>query len=316
VLSCALTGTDTASGGCYVSDVGELVKTFKALRVDGGLTANKLEGPAGRALLDLLTSTGSGEAGLQVLDQLIGRMLDPSKAWVMRDVGDKVKKHLIPRAVRVALALGKDDQGNSLSGRGILKKRRDWACGEGLPDSKAPFYFMKADIRTHIRYEEDGFRALARLVIANIKNPAFQESADSQLPRADQPEPSDAVQHQYAKEDEDAFDKAAKQPRDIDRNETDSASITLTAPDDLSLLDQLSAPSTEDLTKGLPTFRDALSTLRDAFTRLEFTYMPDRFRYEPKSGEGKNLAFGFFAGFMLSLVVTLVILGATGIISK
>lgn len=168
-----------------MSDVDGLVKVFQWLRNDVGLTAEKLELTDGRDLLDLLTPTGSGEVGLHVLDELIGKMLDRSQAWAMRDVaGVKVKKHLIPRAVRVALAVGSDDEGAPLKDHGILTARRDWAC----QDSESA-YFMDADPMTHKRYEDRGFRILARLVIAHAENASLSDAADRELARANQAVP-------------------------------------------------------------------------------------------------------------------------------
>ncbi|HEV3170384.1 MAG TPA: hypothetical protein VGZ32_08600 [Actinocrinis sp.] len=157
-----------------MDDVDELVTAFKTLRNGEGLTAVKLDEYDDERLRRLLGNPEDGAAALHLIDELIGKMLDRSQAWAMRDIGTKVKKHLVPRAVRVALAVGDDDEGSPLSSHGILTERRAWACRK---EGDRAAYFMVADSRTHSRYEDDGFLVLARLVIAHADNPAFNEAA-------------------------------------------------------------------------------------------------------------------------------------------
>ncbi|MGV9340590.1 hypothetical protein [Streptomyces sp. NPDC003688] len=167
-----------------MGDVDDLVEAFKALRVDEGLTPDKLAGYQGGRLLGLLGTPGDGEAGLQVLGDVVDTMLEPAHAWASNDLGTKMQKRLIQRAVRVALAIGDDDGGASLATRGILSERRDWACGVGLEGRGADVYFKQADTRTLARYESSGLRVLARLIVGRMENPAFQQTADRQLEQA------------------------------------------------------------------------------------------------------------------------------------
>ncbi|MFD0634123.1 hypothetical protein [Catenulispora yoronensis] len=164
-----------------MSDVDELVATFEALRVGDGLTAKKLEQFEGRKLLDLLTPTGSGDVGLQVLDQLIDDLSKPQFAWTLDHVGTRVQRSEIPRSVRVALAVGDDQQGQPLRDHGQLDDRRDWASLVAGERTKQDLFFQAGGPKTHTRYEAYGFRALARLIISRAENPAFLEATRQQL---------------------------------------------------------------------------------------------------------------------------------------
>ncbi|MGW0996345.1 hypothetical protein ACWD5V_24270 [Streptomyces sp. NPDC002523] len=164
-----------------MSDVDKLVTTFKALSLGTGLSADRLNEPRYAELLGLLTPSGDREAALHVLDGLIGDLLEPPFAQFMDHIGPKVTKPAVPKAVRVALAIGKDDEGNDLGSHGLLDARRGWASEVTDGGSKEDLYFQAGGVKTHSRYEVLGFRALARLVLARADDPAFHEATRHQL---------------------------------------------------------------------------------------------------------------------------------------
>ena len=179
-----------------MSDADRLVAAFKTLRDGNGVTIEKLADHEYAWLLDLLLAPGDPEAGRTALEQLVTGMLDEESAWALSDLGPKVKakRHQIPKAVRVALALGQDNEGNDLVVHGNLTQRRAWACGEGQFASGVTYFFERTDVRTHRRYEDYGFAALARLLLHRAEKSANSSSEETRdLPGhtdAKEPEPA------------------------------------------------------------------------------------------------------------------------------
>lgn len=285
-----------------MSGVEWLVAAFKDLREGPGLTPDKLADYEGGQLLELLGTPDDGAAGLQLIDQLIRKMTDRSSAWDTPDGRTRMrrKKRLISRAVRVALAVGDDDEGRPLKDYGILKERRDWACGVGAPDPKATFFFMYCDPATHRRYENDGFLILARLVTAHAENASFQEAADHELTRSNHAVPFIPIEStdvnsaltgvaQFVQEQANQTPTEAEdEPPHHECHDNDDPKAFL---------------------KDLPTFRHALKTLREALMRLEFTYIPDRLR---SSDSKKTVAAWVTVGIILEALIVLAILRYTG----
>ncbi|TNC23712.1 hypothetical protein [Amycolatopsis alkalitolerans] len=149
-----------------MGDVEQLVARFQALRDGDGLTIERLKDHENAELLDLLMTPDDPYAGLSVLDDLIAHLLDAGNAWALGALSSKVVKHAVPVAVRVALAIGNDDDGASLRSHGNLTQRREWACAKDVFDPNSRAFFMKVDVKTHRRYEDlYGFPALACLIL-------------------------------------------------------------------------------------------------------------------------------------------------------
>ncbi|MBB1152471.1 hypothetical protein [Amycolatopsis dendrobii] len=163
-----------------MSDADRLVAAFKALREGDGVTIEKLADHEYAWFLDLLMAPGDPKAGRAVLEQLVTGMFDEENTWASSDLGPKMKsnRRLISKAVRVALAIGHDNEGNDLVTHGNLTQRRKWACGDGDPPPDAGFFFMPSDARTHRRYEDDGLEVIARLILRHAQ--AHADSATSE----------------------------------------------------------------------------------------------------------------------------------------
>lgn len=168
-----------------MSDVEKLVTAFKALRNDMGLTPEKLSDYEGGWLLDLLLTPGDPDAGLEVLSALIEEIPSEESASIVGDFGRHRSKRAVAKAVRVALALGADEEGKNFTSHGTLVARRAWACGVEPYAPAGERFFPGGIARTHNRWEDDyGFPALAQLILhrrARADADVFQAQAHRNL---------------------------------------------------------------------------------------------------------------------------------------
>lgn len=195
--------------GQCVADVERLVTAFQEMREGSGITTNKLADHRWRWLLDLLLTPDDPNAAITLLRSLAESIADPALAEVAKLPVRKGRDAThVSKTVRIALALGNDDEGNDLRSRGSTEERRQWAYGPGLEKGQA---FLGLSRSTQWRIEnEEGFPALARLILDRharlTADPTHQNEPMEGL------EPDLFAQAEPIRLDEDDQDTTAAQP--------------------------------------------------------------------------------------------------------
>ncbi|UQS22861.1 hypothetical protein L1857_08540 [Amycolatopsis thermalba] len=252
-----------------------LVEVFKGMRSDDGLTTDKLRKQLD--LIKLLVDDGTVEEAKAELERIVLAMGDGKVA----------------RAIRNSLAISNGCDG--IEARSRPEERRRWATGADDLTRPRNELLIPKSVSSHVNYEKDGFKELARLIL------------DRAAVRAE------------TKADGDAFQEAVNQPLETGSDRSKPASITLTARDDLELLDHLSAPAVRDTPpkehEGTGpdeqvTFPQAFNVFRRALSRKPLF---PRFAHTIDSPK-EEWWTGIVVGVLIAFLIGALILGLTGVL--